>query len=57
VVFGDDEVARRCATVKRLREPDGDAQGGRQDVVALDALAEHLLRALVEDDDNGGNAG
>jgi histidyl-tRNA synthetase len=47
VVIGDDEAAAGRATVKSLRGVGAEAGGGRQDSVALDALADYLVDALV----------
>jgi histidyl-tRNA synthetase len=47
VVIGDDEAAARTATVKALRGADGERGAGRQESVALDALPDYLVDALV----------
>jgi histidyl-tRNA synthetase len=44
VIIGEDELARGMANVKSLRGGEGDAQ---QHSVALDALADHLIDAMV----------
>jgi histidyl-tRNA synthetase len=47
VVIGEDEAAAGKATVKALRSTGGESGAGRQDAVALDALADYLVDALV----------
>ena len=47
VVIGEDEAAARTATVKALRGADGERGAGRQESVALDALPDYLVDALV----------
>lgn len=47
VVIGDDEAANRTATVKALRSVGGERAAGQQHSVALDALADYLVDALV----------
>jgi histidyl-tRNA synthetase len=47
VVIGEDEAAAGKATVKALRGAGGEAGAGRQDSVALDALSDYLVDALV----------
>jgi histidyl-tRNA synthetase len=51
VVIGEDEAAAGKATVKSLRGAGGDAASGRQETVALDALAGYLVDALVASGD------
>jgi histidyl-tRNA synthetase len=51
VVIGDDEAASGRATVKALRGADGERGAGRQDTVALETLADHLVDALVASGD------
>jgi histidyl-tRNA synthetase len=47
VVIGEDEAAAGKATVKALRSAGAEAGAGKQDLVALDALADYLVDALV----------
>jgi histidyl-tRNA synthetase len=47
VVIGDDEAANRTATVKALRSAGGERAAGQQHSVALEALADYLVDALV----------
>jgi histidyl-tRNA synthetase len=50
VILGDDEIAANEATVKTLLRGGGEGRS-QQERVALDALAETLVDALVGDDD------
>ena len=51
VIIGEDEAAAGRATVKALRGADGERGAGRQEAVALDALADYLVDALVASSD------
>jgi histidyl-tRNA synthetase len=52
VVLGEDEAARGEATVKWLREASAAPGEGRQQSVALEALAQTIIDALVADGDD-----
>ena len=49
---GEDEAARGEATVKWLREASAAPGEGRQQSVALEALAQTIIDALVADGDD-----
>jgi histidyl-tRNA synthetase len=51
VIIGEDEAAARTATVKSLRGAGGEHGAGAQHSVALDALPDYLVDALVADGD------
>ena len=51
VIIGDDEAAAGRASVKALRSIAGEQGAGAQQTVALEALADYIVDALVADND------
>jgi histidyl-tRNA synthetase len=51
VIIGDDEAAAGQASVKALRRAEAGQGTGAQHTVALEALADYIVDALVADND------